>query len=78
MTKTLSVQEIIKDKAVVIKESDWWDDDFIPPTSYYIVTAMGDAMYFRTRSRKLAQEWSNTLYGDNFYKVRAVIKASVT
>lgn len=65
----------IEKSIVFVNEEDRYDEDFIEPTQYYIVTADGTGMYFRTRDRVKAQKWSDMLFGKGFYQVRKAIKA---
>lgn len=78
MSKVFSVEDILTDKVTVISEEERLSDDLKHPTKFFIVNALGEGVYFHTRSRATAQEWADTIYGKGFYKVRAVIKASVS
>jgi hypothetical protein len=71
------VLEELKDKVIFVSERDRLDDYFRDPTGLFILNAMGEAVYFRTRDRKKAQEWSNMLYGDGFYVVKKSLKAQI-
>lgn len=68
-------------ETVTVSNTEFLDDDFRPPSSYYIKTAMGDYLFVKSRSRKEAQAVVDEMYGGNGisskYKIRTVIKASV-
>lgn len=67
----------IGENLVFVPYHEWSDDDFKDPTQYYVKNAMDENVYFRTRSRAKAQEWSDMLYGKNFYIVKKAMKAAV-
>lgn len=52
-----------------------WDDETRFPTKYYIIDAMGNGIFFRTKDRAVAQALSNEIYGDNKFVVKMVLKA---
>lgn len=60
-----------------VSEEDRFSDDFKPPSQFFIVNALGEGVYFHTRSRAKAQEKCDAEYGKGKYLVRAVIKAGV-
>lgn len=75
-----SYEEVIAtigDKLVFLTEAERLDDDFVDPTGLFIINAMGEGVYFRTRNRIKAQEWADMLYGKGKYTVRPAIRASV-
>ena len=49
------------------------DLTFVDPTSWFIVNASGDGVYFKTRSKQKAQEAADLEYGIGKYKVRSVV-----
>lgn len=53
------------------------DDEFKHPTTYYILNASMDGVYFKTRDRIKAQELADKIYGKGKYTVRKAIKAQV-
>ena len=76
----MSYEETFKElekNIVVVSEDDYWDEDFKAPTSLFIINALGEAIFFRTRDRAKAQGWSDMLHGKGHYKVRPVLKAAV-
>ena len=52
------------------------EDNFKPPTRFYVATADGGRMYFKTNSRAKAQELADAVFGGK-YIVRVEIKAQV-
>lgn len=62
---------------IVVPFDDRFSDTFIDPAKYYIVNAMGDAVYYRTRSRQAAQDMADKDYGEGKYKIRVAMKAEV-
>lgn len=73
-----SFEDVLKKfekKIIIVSEDERWDENFKEPTALFIVNAMGEGIYFRTRDRLKAQEIADELYGKGFYTVRAVIKA---
>lgn len=61
----------------VVQESERFEDDFKDPTAYFIVNGLGDAVYFKTRSRAKAQTLADEMYGKGFYTVKKSMKAAV-
>lgn len=51
--------------------SDFADPTFTAPSRFYYKDAMGDFVFIHLRTRALAQEYLNTVYGKGFYKVRS-------
>lgn len=68
----------ILSKIVIVPESEWLLDSFREPTRFFIADALGNHVYFRTRSRKTAQEISDKLWGKGFFMVKQVVKAIVS
>ena len=64
-----------KIEIITVSQEERMDDDFKPPTSLFIINAMGDGVYFKTRSRTVAQAESDRIYGAGKYTVRLVVKA---
>ena len=64
-----------KIEIITVSQEERMDDDFQPPTSLFIVNAMGEGVYFKTRSRAKAQERADEVYGVGKYTVRLVVKA---
>jgi hypothetical protein len=60
-----------------IPNEDHNADDFKPPSRFYIINAIGDAVYFKTNSRMRAQEEADKQYGRGKYSVRIEIRAGV-
>lgn len=60
-----------------VSEEDRFSDDFKPPSQFFIVNALGEGVYFHTRSRAKAQQKCNDLYGGSKYTIRCEIKAGV-
>ena len=67
-----------KIEIITVSQEERMDDDFKPPTSLFIINAMGDGVYFKTRSRQQAQLQADAIYPPaGKYTVRAVVKAGV-
>ena len=64
-----------KIEIITVSQEERMDDDFKPPTSLFIINAMGEGVYFKTRSRPLAQAEADRIYGADKYTVRLVVKA---
>lgn len=64
-----------KIEIITVSQEERMDDDFKPPTSLFIINAMGDGVYFKTRSRPSAQTEADRIYGVGKYTVRLVVKA---
>lgn len=62
---------------IVVPFEDRFTDTFIDPAKYYIVNALGDAVYYRTRSRQAAQDMADKEYGKDKYKIRVAMKAEI-
>lgn len=71
------VLKTLEDKLIFVSEQDRLDDEFRDPTGLFILNAMGEAVYFRTRDRIKAQEWADMLYGKGFYIVKKSLKAQI-
>lgn len=52
------------------------EDNFKPHSQFYVATADGGRMYFKTNSRARAQELADTVFGRK-YIIRVEIKAQV-
>lgn len=64
-----------KIEIITVSQEERMDDDFKPPTSLFIINAMGDGVYFKTRSRPAAQAEADRIYSAGKYTVRLVVKA---
>ena len=60
-----------------VSEEERMDDNFKPPSRFYIVNAMGEGVYFKTHSRSKAREKADELYGAGKYSLRVEIKAAI-
>jgi len=67
----------IMKQIVVVPESERFIDEFKEPTAYFIVNALGDALFFKTRSRSKAQDMVDSMYGKGFYIIKKAMKAAV-
>lgn len=67
----------MQNRGIVVPYDDRFKDTFIDPAKYYIVNAMGDAVYYRTRSRQAAQDLADKDYGTDKYRIRVAMKAEV-
>lgn len=66
-----------KIEIITVSQEERMDDDFKPPTSLFIINAMGDGVYFKTRNRQQAQLEADRIYGAGKYTVRLVVKAQI-
>jgi len=64
-----------KIEIITVSQEERMDDDFKPPTSLFIINAMGEGVYFKTRNRQQAQLQADRIYGVGKYTVRLVVKA---
>jgi len=53
------------------------DDNFRAPSKFFYRNAFGDAVFFKTHSRKKANEMLKELEGEGKYALRTVVRASV-
>ena len=66
-----------KGKLVYVWEDEVLSEEFYkPPARFYVATADGGRMYFKTNSRAKAQELADAVFGGK-YIVRVEIKAQV-
>lgn len=56
-------------KTTIIDMSELANDDFRPPSKFYIISAMY-CIFIHVRSRTEAEEWITKEYGKGFYKLR--------
>ena len=63
-----------------VEFSEYTDIDFREVSSYFIKNALGQRIYFLTRSREVAQQTSDSMFGVGHYRVNSgkVSKASGT
>lgn len=60
-----------KTKITVVSFYDFNDDDFHKPSNYYIKNALGEYVFIHSRSREIAQQMCDEMYGKGQYKVNA-------
>lgn len=66
-----------KGKLLYVWESEVLDEDnYKPRGQFYVATADGGRMYFKTNSRARAQELADAVFGGK-YAIRVEIKAQV-
>lgn len=58
-------------KTVSFNFEEFTDMAFQPPAKFFIMTALQEYVFVRTRSRALAQETIDSIYGVGKYKVKA-------
>lgn len=63
-------------ETIYVPEDEYNAEDFKPPASFFIMNAIGEAVYFKTRSRQKAQEAADNLYGAK-YRVRVEMKGTI-
>lgn len=56
-------------KTTIIDMSELANDDFRPPSKFYIISAMY-CIFIHVRTRAEAEEWITKEYGKGFYKLR--------
>lgn len=71
------IPEQYRDKVRVYSYDEYISDNFRAPSKFFYRNAFGDAVFFKTRSRKKANEMLKELEGEGKYQLRTVIKASV-
>lgn len=67
----------MKKSGIVVPLDERFKSNFRAPAKYYIVNALGDAVYYPTRSRQSAQDMADAEYGKGKYAVRVEMKAQV-
>lgn len=67
----------IKVVRIVVGSQERDSDDFKAPGKYYIINAMGDAVYYKTRDRQKAQQMADQDYGVGHYTIRLELKAQI-
>lgn len=67
----------IEKYVVFVSEEERFDLEFIDPSSWFIINASGQGVYFKTSSQAKAQKFSDKLYGVGLYKARKVVRASI-
>jgi hypothetical protein len=60
-----------------VSEEDRLSGDFKPPSQFFIVNALGEGVYFHTRSRAKAQQVCDEIFNKGKYLVRAEVKCSL-
>ena len=55
-----------------------WSDGFKPPSSYYVTNGWGDSVFIRTNKRANAQKIADEIWGKNHFRVKRVLRASVS
>lgn len=56
---------------VVVSYEQFTDYEFIPPATFYVMSATQDYYFFKTSDRAKAQARCDDLFGDNRYTVKA-------
>ena len=64
-------------EVIYVPEDEYNAEDFKPPASFFILNALGEGVYFKTRSRSKAQVECDLIYGVGKYSVRIEMKAGV-
>lgn len=66
-----------KGKLLYVWEDEVLDEDnYKPPTQFFVADALGGHLFFRTNSRAKAQELSDLCFNKK-YTVKVVVRASV-
>ena len=60
-----------KPKITVISFYEFTDDQFIKPSNFYIKNALGEYVFFHSRSRDIAQQTCDDMYGKGQYTMNA-------
>lgn len=58
-------------KIVTFNFEEFTAMDFIPPAKFYIMDSMQNYVFIRTRSRAIAQETVDEIYGRGKYRIKA-------
>ena len=56
-------------ETVVVEFEDYTDIDFREVSSYFVRNCLGQRVYFKTRSREIAQLTCDDLYGKSHYLI---------
>lgn len=67
-----------ENKIEVYSQDDAWSDGFKPPSSYYVTNGWGDSVFIRTNKRANAQKIADEIWGKNHFRVKRVLRASVS
>lgn len=68
---------MMKIKGITVPAEERYKSDFRDPAKYYIVNAVGDAVYYSTRSRQKAQELADEDWGKGKYTIRVAMTAQI-
>lgn len=60
-----------KVRVTEVSYEQFTDIEFKPPSSFFIKNALGEYVYFHTRSRDVAQEECDKIYGKGHYRIGA-------
>lgn len=55
----------------IIEFEEYTDLEFREVSSYFIKNCLGQRVYFLTRSREIAQQTSDEMFGNGFYRVNS-------
>jgi len=58
-------------KITVVSYEEFTDIDFIPPATFYVMSATQDYYFFHTSKREVAQKEADELFGVGRYVVKA-------
>lgn len=58
-------------KTTVVSFELTQEEDYKHPSKWYIVDALGNAVYFHSRDRAIVQQECDKIYGKGKYKIRA-------
>lgn len=61
----------MKIKSITIDPEEIEKEQFRSPSNFYILNALGEYVFYQTRSRATAQQWADEEYGIGKYKVRS-------
>ena len=65
-------------EVIYVPEDEYNAEDFKPPASFFILNAMGEGVYFKTRSRQKAQERCDEIFSPaGKYKIRAEMRCNL-
>lgn len=67
MTKESKMSKLIE--TIRVSFSEFTSPDFSNPCKWFILDALGDYVFIKTRKREIAQQWVDGEYGHGKYRV---------
>lgn len=63
-------------ETIRITFDDFTCPDFNHPSKWFILDALGDYVFIKTRKRDVAQQWVDSEYGQGKYSVRSYTQSA--